>query len=117
MKIKVANVLLHNPFFLAGKNFGNRLEQGKFAESIDYIPDHKMIVVLFNKQVGFIPESNIANWSPSEPHVALEYYTLESVTEKTVIKEPKKPKATHASHPMVAGIDRAQVSDPTRGMK
>lgn len=87
--IKFAEV--HNPLFLAGKNFGMKLDPGKLAGlQLQYDRQEKELIVRWEGQTGIIPSSNIACMVEGLPEVKVPQYT----------------------HPIVAGISSAQVGSP-----
>lgn len=109
--IKVKYAQLHNGLFLAGVNFGQKLNpQVKSGLKIEYSTDLQALVVEYNSQVSLVFNSNIADMC------------LEDATEigYTVAQSTKKSRSyvtnpvTHVSHPIRSGIDAAQVGDPTR---
>lgn len=61
------SVTLHNPFFLAGKNFGNKLETGNSAIAIELIhtDEHEdgfeAVFVRYQGKTKRIPVSNVAD--------------------------------------------------------
>jgi hypothetical protein len=103
--ININIATLHNPFFLAGKNFGSQLDVSKRTGlKLSYDRAEKELLVEFNGSVAIIPSSNVASMTLENPKdVGI-----------TTTSTPKAAPITHTHHPMVAGIDRAQVSDPTR---
>lgn len=96
---------LHNPLFLGGTNHQTKLDPTKRTGlTLSYNRAEKELIVQFNDSVAILPSSNVASmtvYNPSDIGV-------------TVASKPVKTPITHVSHAMVAGIDRAQVSDPTR---
>lgn len=82
---------LHNALFLAGKNFGLKLDPGKLAGlELSYDRAEKELIVKWGSEIGIIPSSNIASMVPGLPEV----------------------KAPQHTHPIVAGIQSAQVETP-----
>ena len=91
MKIKINFAELHNPLFLAGKNFQTKLDPGKTGGlTMEYDRAEKELLVHWEGQTGIIPSSNIACMTEGEVKV----------------------KAPQHTHPIVAGIQGAQVSTP-----
>jgi hypothetical protein len=82
---------LHNPLFMAGKNFGLKLDPGKLSGlRLEYNRTEKELIVYWQKEKGIVPSSNIACMVEGVPEV----------------------KAPPMHHPIVAGIQSAQVSTP-----
>lgn len=82
---------LHNALFLAGKNFGLKLDPGKLSGlELQYDRQEKELLVYWGGEVGIVPSSNIACMVQGRPEKRAEQFT----------------------HPIVAGIASAQVSTP-----
>lgn len=95
MKIKINFAQLHGPFFLAGKNFSDKLDPANLAGlSLEYDRTEKELLVTWTDRmgthVGIIPYSNVV-----------------CMTEGEVKKKP-----VQITHPMVAGLQGAQVETP-----
>jgi hypothetical protein len=94
MITKVKLVQLYEPLFLAGVNFGNKLQakSGKGHLELTHDTDSDHIIVSFNGEI-----SHIKYWA--------------SYNEDT----PNKPEIKLASHPMTAGAaTKAQIGGPAR---
>lgn len=92
-KIDLKFAELHNPLFLAGMNFGTKLDpsNSKYAQmKLAYDRTEKELLVTWGKDIGIIPSSNIACMVEGVPAIKTPQYT----------------------HPIVAGIASAQVSTP-----
>lgn len=96
---------LHNPLFLGGTNHQTKLDPTKrLGLKLTYNRAEKELIVQFNDHVAILPSSNVASMTVENPKDV-----------GVSVAAPAKPAPqTHVSHAMVAGIDRAQVSDPTR---
>lgn len=107
--IKVMN--LHNPLFLGGTNFKTALNiEDKKDLQLFYQEKKNRYVVIFNGMGKFVHESNVASAEP----VDFKDLGLDFTPEKV---NPIKP-AQMTNHPVLANVsNRAQASDPTRGMK
>jgi hypothetical protein len=82
----------HSSFFHNGKNLGPKLEPSKFSDlRIDYDEEKKRLRVIWKDEIGWVPEVNVKIYVPGAP-IRL---------------------ADQVVHPMIAGITKAQVSDPT----
>lgn len=82
---------LHNPLFLAGRNLQTKLDPGKMAGiKLFYDRPEKELLVHWNGQIGIVPSSNIACMVEGVPEI----------------------RAQQITHPIVAGIQRAQASTP-----
>lgn len=82
---------LHNPIFLAGKNFAPKLDPTQLAGlELFYDREQKELHVHYNDVIGIIPSTNVA-------------CMVEGIPEK---------KAVHQLHPIVAGRLTAQVETP-----
>ena len=104
-QISIKYAELHNPLFLGGTNHQTKLDPSKRQGlKLTYDRAEKELIVEFNGHVALIPTSNVASLSLSDPA---------DIGLKVASKPVTEPK-THVSYPMTAGIDRAQVSDPTR---
>jgi hypothetical protein len=91
MKIDLKFAELHNPLFLSGKNFGLKLDPGKLTGlKLSYDRAEKELLVSWNGDIGIVPSSNIACMVEGTAEVKVPPYT----------------------HPIVAGIQSAQVSTP-----
>ena|ERR1700677_173381 len=91
---KVKLVQLHEPLFLAGVNFGNKLQprSGKGMLELSYDSDSDHVIVDFNGEIA-----HIKNWA--------------SYNEDT----PAKPEIKLATHAMTVGAPtKAQVGGPAR---
>ena len=89
--IELKFVELHNVLFLAGTNLQTKLDPGKrHGLQLFYDRAEKELHVHWNGTVGLIPSSNIAMMEPGKPEV----------------------KAQQVTHPMVAGLQGAQVETP-----
>lgn len=65
---------LHSPLFLAGKNFGLKLDHGKHRGiKLEYDRDHRELVVTWNDGKGehqaIVPTTNVACMWPGSPDV------------------------------------------------
>lgn len=90
-QINIKFAELHSALFLAGKNFGLKLDPGKFSGiGLIYDRAEKELLVSWLTQTAIVPSSNIA-----------------SMTEGTF--EPRK---ANAHHPMIASVSSAQVETP-----
>lgn len=97
MITKVKLVQLHEPLFLAGVNFGNKLQQrsGKGELILTHDTDSDHILVDFGGE-----RAHIKNWASFN----------ESTAEKVLVKQ--------MHHPETAGASiKAQVSGPGQGLK
>ena len=107
-KIDLTFVHLHNPLFLAGTNFGEKLDpsssKGKGLK-LTYDRAEKELVVEYKNQVALIPTSNIATMTVTNPaDIGI-----------TLPGKPEPKRATHTPHPSKANISKtAQVADPVR---
>lgn len=82
---------LHNSLFLAGKNFGLKLDPGKIAGlDLKYDRQEKELLVYWEGEEGIVPSSNVACMVTGTP----------------------TKRAIQITHPIVAGIQSAQVSTP-----
>ncbi len=82
---------LHNALFLGGKNHGLKLDPGKVdGLKLSYDRAEKELIVEWSSHKGIIPTSNVACM---------------------VEGAPEKP-YQQSSHPMVAGLQSAQVETP-----
>ncbi len=81
---------LHNAMFLAGKNFGLKLDPTKIVGlRLEYDRKEKELLVYWADEVGIIPSSNIAVMVPGKVEVRVE-----------------------SLHPIVQGKLKAQASSP-----
>ena len=96
MKVDIDLAELHNPLFLGGVNWGNKLlkRQAKGTLELTYDRKEKELIVKFNKFTAIIPNSNVSSMTIG--HAAL----LESVVPAV-------------SHDMVHDIQKAQLEQPT----
>lgn len=61
MKLKLTFCELHTPLFMAGKNFGTKLDPTKLPGlTLTYDRSEKEVIVEYNRQVGIVPTSNVA---------------------------------------------------------
>lgn len=89
-KIDLKFAELHNALFLAGKNFGLKLDPSKLAGlKLVYDRAEKELLVHWGEEVGIVPSSNIASM----------------VAGIAIAKAP-------SVHPIAAGKIVAQVSSP-----
>lgn len=61
---------LHTPLFMAGVNFGTKLDPTKRTSphlKLQWDDDNRRLVVVYNGKVCFIPEANIASAQPENP--------------------------------------------------
>jgi hypothetical protein len=98
---------LHNPLFLSGKNFKEKLyiTGADRVDKMFFDTELKQLLVLYKDSIAVIPESNISSMTP------LDAAPFKELFEKEVIAP--RPKKTHTSHPMKLNIPSAQVSDPS----
>lgn len=94
MKIEMTFVELHNPLFLGGVNWGNKLQPktGKGILELVYDRSNQELLITFGKFQCIVPSSNIASMT---------------------LKGFEMPIAPQKSHSEIGGIERAQVSSPT----
>jgi len=94
MKIEMTFVELHNPLFLGGVNWGNKLTPKSGKGSLELIYDRaaQELLITFGKFQCIVPSSNIASMT---------------------LKGFEMTQATQKSHAMTAGIEKAQVESPT----
>lgn len=91
MKLDIKYAELHNPLFLGGKNFGTKLDPGKLAGlKLVFDKDDQWLLVHWGKHIGIVPLASVA-------------VMQEGLPEK---------KAVQHTHPIVAGIQSAQVETP-----
>ena len=104
-KINLTFAELHSPLFLNGTNHGTKLSITKRGVRLLYDTEVDQLYVLYNGAVALVPSPSILSMTPEKADEYASYFGP--------VEVPQAP-VTHVSHPMVAGIDRAQVSDPTR---
>jgi hypothetical protein len=104
-EISIKFAELHNALFLGGTNHQMKLDPSKRqGMKLHYDRAEKELIVEFNGHVAIVPSSNVASMTLSNP----------KDIGVTAAGTAKSTPQTHINHPVVAGIDRAQVSDPTR---
>lgn len=90
-QVNVQFAELHNPLFHAGKSFGTKLDPGKLAGlKLVFDEDKKRLLITWEGVTGHVPEAGVALFVPGEVKVKPVQYT----------------------HPIVAGISKAQVETP-----
>lgn len=90
-RIPLEFVELHNPMFFAGKNFAVKLDPSHIAGlELEYDRAEKELFVHWGGKVGIVPSSNIS----------------------CMVEGTPKVKAQVNTHPIVAGIQSAQVETP-----
>lgn len=114
-EVKFAQV--KEPLFLHGKNFGQKLYSKDLH--MKYSTTEKELYAYYKGEVAVIPLSSVACLVPADSKDYIEALFSEKKAElkKEVAAKPNRPVATHVSHPKVADIGKAQVGDPTRGIK
>lgn len=103
MNIELKFAELHIPLFLAGINFGTKLDTVKRPIKLIYDRKEKEMIIFHNGIVGIIPASNLATMTPVNPAELIQLYGLDQV---------KQPAPVQAATP-TRGRPKAQVSTPT----
>lgn len=114
MKIKLKFAELHTPLFLAGTNFGVKLDNVRRPIDLIYDRKEKELILHYNGQIAIIPASNVATMTPTHPGEMAALYWPEQVHAKE--QEHKQPQMAVPTPPIVKrspGRQKAQVSTPT----
>lgn len=101
--IKLKFVELHKGLFLAGKNFGEKLDPARLTGlELYHDPERQAVKVVWNGQACYFHWMNAANLIPEDPKdIGFDL----AVTPKRIIP-------THVNHPQTANIGSAQVEGP-----
>lgn len=107
MHINIRFAQLHNPLFIAGKNFKERLDPNETKGlHISFDDEGKRLFVEWNGVVGVVPESNISNMIPSKPEDF--QYKLKTISSaKPLVRNVEMATARVVKM-------NAQISDPVR---
>lgn len=103
MAMKIKELFLHTPIFLAGKNFRDKLRSSDLELVYDDVQER--VLAKHNGIVGVIPMTTVGSMVLEDQKQFSEFFG----------PNPKldTPKPTHVSHPSKLDIRNAQVEDPT----
>ena len=119
--ISIVFAELHTPLFLAGKNFGSKLQPNQTSGlTLFYNRKEKELIVVYNGQGAIIPAPSIASMTPADPKdlgLGVQAEVEKVTTTKAAPVQVQAPKAAPVQkhHPQTSNINKAQVSDPSSG--
>ena len=104
MRTELKFVELHTPLFLAGTNFGLKLQTATRLIQMVYDSDVEDVYIVFKDEVAIVPKSNVASMTPKDSKTFLKDHTFDKMEVMQEIKTtvPRSP-----------GRPKAQVSTPT----
>lgn len=106
MNIDLKFAELQTPLFLAGTNFGVKLDTSKRTElKLVYDRTEKELMICYKGEISFQPTSNVANMVPVTSTEWIKKYWPNA--------DLKKPTVAHAPTTPSKGRPKAQVATPT----